>query len=309
MMEGVEKKQSGLFGRILKFLLFFVGIVLGLCLFALWFLVKDTSGTWVILVLAIAAFVLGIVNQDGLELLMTDKQKRAWRDRRQREKQKVEEQQEEAKKKREDKKTISARVRAEKLLQTDAKAKYLENFKARSGKAPIEITILGGLGWESKAGTASLLSFDKTNVYVGNPTSLTDDVISMEQFRNIEISGPGKVSSDAGVMGGGFGLEGALKGAAAAAVINLLTSSSTTKTFIRVEFESSELVAITSQMEPQQARLYFSGLFVEVNSLRHAPSNNPSLADELVKLMDLRNSGLLSEEELLLAKKKLLGNK
>jgi hypothetical protein len=41
---------------------------------------------------------------------------------------------------------------------------------------------------------------------------------------------------------------------------------------------------------------------------RSAGSSSPSLADELQKLVDLRNSGALTEEEFQAAKKQLLGS-
>ena len=63
-------------------------------------------------------------------------------------------------------------------------------------------------------------------------------------------------------MGGGFGIEGFLIGAAAASVLNVLTSRKTTKTLVHVECENSEIFLLIATMEPDETRIYLSPLFV-----------------------------------------------
>jgi hypothetical protein len=56
---------------------------------------------------------------------------------------------------------------------------------------------------------------------------------------DLEFSGPGKVTTGGGFIGGGFGLSGAAKGMIAASVLNALTTKTKIHTMIRCECSSS----------------------------------------------------------------------
>jgi hypothetical protein len=142
---------------------------------------------------------------------------------------------------------------------------FIQSVTVRSVCKPLEVVILGGTGWNEKKNTKFLLSMDASNIYMSDINTLTDVQISVAELREIDISGPGKVSGDAGVIGGGFGMEGAAKGIAIATVINLLTSYSNTKTIIRLTFQRSEIVMLTSQIEPNDARILLSPLFLKIS--------------------------------------------
>jgi hypothetical protein len=184
---------------------------------------------------------------------------------------------------------------------------FIESAKRRVTSAPLEVIVLGGAGWESEKGNKFLLSLDDKYVYMSDLQKLTDTMIDIDHLIEMEISGPGKVSSDAGVMGGGFGAEGALKGIAIATVINILTSHSSTKTFIRLSMRDTELVMLTSKMEPDQAKLMLSPIAVRIRK-KSQPAALSSVTAELQKLHDLKVSGVISDDEFARLKENLIRN-
>jgi hypothetical protein len=191
-------------------------------------------------------------------------------------------------------------------LDLENKRGFVESFKKRSNKEPFEFVVLGGSGWEYLKGEKHIISIDADKIRIGNLTTLIEMDISISDIVDIEISGPGTVTSDAGISGGGFGLEGALKGIAIATVVNLLTTHRSTKTIIRIGYKKSEIVFITSKIEPEQARLYFSSIFAQIKSGINATEQSISISSELMKLVELKNLGLLTEDEFNQAKAKIL---
>ncbi len=203
-----------------------------------------------------------------------------------------------------DKKAIEAEEARKATVKRNS---FIESVKHRVTSAPLEVIVLGGSGWESEKGNKFLLSLDDKYVYMSDLQKLRDTMIDIDQLIEMEISGPGKVSSDAGVMGGGFGAEGALKGIAIATVINILTSHSSTKTFIRLSMRDTELVMLTSKMEPDQAKLMLSPIGVRIRK-KSQPAALPSVTAELQKLHDLKVSGVISDEEFSRLKENLIRN-
>lgn len=191
-------------------------------------------------------------------------------------------------------------------LKAEKKKEFIEDFRKRSTREPFEFVVLGGSGWEQLTGEKHIISIDAEKIYIGNLSTLNETAIPIDDVIDLDISGPGKVTSDAGISGGGFGVEGALKGIAIATVVNLLTTHSSTKTIIRIGYQKSEIAFITSQMDLEQARLYFSGVFVRIKSRSNANENPISISGELMKLSELKNSGALTDNEFIQAKAKIL---
>lgn len=191
-----------------------------------------------------------------------------------------------------------------KLVET--KSAYLASLKARVAHEPLEVVVLGGKGWETKKGVAHLVFVTEDVVFITDPESKEEVVIPMAEFTAIEISGPGKVSGDAGVAGGGFGLEGALQGIALATALNILTSHSTTKTVIRLETHKSELIMLSSKIEPEPARILFSSIFLRTRNASRM-SVAESIPDQILKLHGLMEDGVITDEEFSRAKSKLIG--
>ena len=64
------------------------------------------------------------------------------------------------------------------------------------------------------------------------------EILAVSPYSDVEdvdIGGPGLVSSGGGFAGGGFGLTGAVEGMAIASVLNGLTSRTSIKTILRVQ--------------------------------------------------------------------------
>ncbi len=96
-------------------------------------------------------------------------------------------------------------------------------------------------------------------------------------------------------MGGGFGVDGFLVGAAAATVLNILTSHKTTKTLVHVKSEKSEIFLLISTMEPDETRIYLSPLFVSLKSKSNTGASG--IVEEIEKLAKLLADGLITGEE------------
>lgn len=187
----------------------------------------------------------------------------------------------------------------------DLKKAYVQSVTAKSTCKPLEVVILGGAGWENKKNSKFLLSMDQSNIYMSDPVLMQDTAVAIGMLSEIDISGPGKVTTSAGVVGGGFGAEGAIKGIAVATVINLLTTYSNTKTFIRLGFSDSEIVMLTSQIEPDAARILLSPLFLKINR-KQPETKSLGLSDELQKLHELKKSGAITDQEFDKLKVKLI---
>lgn len=134
----------------------------------------------------------------------------------------------------------------------------------RSTITPFEATVLGGSGWEQKSGQALLFSMDSNSFYLTDINARLDFPVPIDGVVDIEIGGLGAQKSSAGVMGGGFGLQGAATGIAIASAINLLTTRSSVNTLIRLSTSTSEVFLHTSAVDPGTARMQLSALFLKV---------------------------------------------
>jgi hypothetical protein len=103
---------------------------------------------------------------------------------------------------------------------------------------------------------------------LSSPIGQVEVRIPFGNLRAIEITGPGTITTNAGIVGGGFGLEGALKGMLVASVINTMTSKTTTNTFVRIASKGSEVHLHITARDTRQLRLDLSPAFVAIESLR-----------------------------------------
>lgn len=133
--------------------------------------------------------------------------------------------------------------------------------------------------------------------------------IDIKEVVKIDISGPGTVTTNAGLVGGGFGFEGAVWGIAAASVINALTTTSTTNTFLTIATRRSSLTIHTSQYDTEALRMRLSSIIAAAESRANLPaeSTNADIPGKIKQLGELKAQGLLSEEEFTIAKMKILG--
>jgi hypothetical protein len=198
----------------------------------------------------------------------------------------------------------------ERRVRLELFAKKQNDFKIQSlsycENGTFTATYLGGSGNNYHRHNKVIIGQGKECIYIGNVAELEHKNISFKDLSLIEISGEGTVTTNAGVIGGGFGLEGAIEGAIAAGVINKVTSKMSTNTFIRIMTNDSEMYFHTSEREPAQLQMFFSKAFVALNSSKTKGMSHQSISDELVKLHSLFKDGVLTQDEFDSAKKNLL---
>lgn len=139
--------------------------------------------------------------------------------------------------------------------------------------------------------------------------------VPYSQIEDVEIGGPGLVKTGGGFVGGGFGAAGAVEGMAIAAVLNTLTTRTSIKTVIRIQGTSCELFLLDTKLTPEQLRIAMSRSLGAIRSARatqaagvtqYALGAAPSPVQELAKLAEMLERGLVTREEFDLMKAKLL---
>lgn len=136
------------------------------------------------------------------------------------------------------------------------------------------------------------------------------------QVEDVEIGGPGLVKTGGGFTGGGFGARGAIEGMAVAAVLNALTTRTSITTIVRIQGTGCELFLLHTRLTPEQLRITMSHPLGAIRSARaakvaggirpQAPAVSRSPVEELAKLADMLEKGLLTREEFDLMKRELL---
>jgi len=130
--------------------------------------------------------------------------------------------------------------------------------------------------------------------------------ISYAELTNLSIQGPGKVREGGGFIGGGFGIEGFVIGAATASVLNSLTTRSRIETLIGLQLGAKELVFLCTTVEPGVLELQLSRLRGFLRASGGSPAPAGDLATQLTKLADLVERGFLERGEYDELKRRLL---
>jgi hypothetical protein len=181
-----------------------------------------------------------------------------------------------------------------------------------------ELVYLGGYVPESPitAGERCDVRFAEARllVFASRRADVLADV-PYSQVEDIEIGGPGLVRSGGGFTGGGFGL-GAIEGMAIAAALNAMTTRTSIKTVMRIQGTSSELFLLHTRLTPEQLRIEMSRTLGVIRAARADETAKPAFearpvpqspVEELAKLADMLEKGLLTREEFDLMKAKILG--
>jgi hypothetical protein len=193
---------------------------------------------------------------------------------------------------------------------------------------------LGGYGHALVIQQAYDLLFDKTRIVValqGSRIGLDPSVLAahgllaetseervpvleipLEHVTGFEIGGPGAVTTGAGVFGGGFGLEGFLKGAAVATLLNALTTRTKIRTVFRIEAAGGEATFFYSRETPEELRITLAPVFTDLRkrAVPSSPASEPPTTSDpverLAQLAALLDRGLLTRDEFDRAKTRLL---
>ncbi len=197
-------------------------------------------------------------------------------------------------------------VQAENQLAFEAKRdEFIQRFAKNSEIKILPVTYLGGSGFDGNAGEHYLFCKKEGAIALADTTGLKEYRFKIEELQAIEITGPGTQTTNAGLVGGGFGIEGMLKGMVVASVLNTITSKSNTNTFIKFLFLDKEVYFHLDCIEPAELRMALSSIFVQLENSRRKV-NNSSVSDELVKLHSLLKNGVLTQDEFDTAKRNLL---
>jgi hypothetical protein len=141
--------------------------------------------------------------------------------------------------------------------------------------------------------------------------------VPYSEIEDVEIGGPGLVKTGGGFVGGGFGAKGAIEGMAIAAVLNALTTRTSITTIVRIQATGCELFLLHTRVTPEQLRIELSRPLGAIRSarvtgvagaVRHQTPVRPAApVEELAKLAEMLEKGLLTREEFDLMKAKVLG--
>lgn len=125
---------------------------------------------------------------------------------------------------------------------------------------------LGGSGYSIEAGTVCHLLFSAEGITI---QALRDEPfkVPMLELCSVEISGPGTVVRGGGIIGGGFGVDGAIEGIAVATLLNALTTKTKIHTFLLVITNVGEFHLHYSGMEPSALRIALSHTFTALRRL------------------------------------------
>jgi hypothetical protein len=175
------------------------------------------------------------------------------------------------------------------------------------------VTYLGGHGLALEAGKSYTAVFDRSDDFVVRTTAGLDVArIASSEITELAVSGPGAYRSGMSWMGGGFGLEGAVRGAVMAQVLTAVTSRRRVSTLVRVGTRSCVAVFEHGTSEPAQLALKLSRQIQEADRrLQNATTvppqpEGPDLVGSLAKLAELHAAGALSDDEFAAAKQRLL---
>lgn len=170
-------------------------------------------------------------------------------------------------------------------------------------------TYAGGSGYRLEEGLSYDLIFTTETLRFLQAGDLLDTVVTLDALRDVTVTGKGEVTSGTSFFGGGFGIEGAVKGMAIARALNALTLRTHMDTSLRIQTNDGELFFHSGDATPERLRIELSPViarFAANGPDSEVPGTPSSLAEDLEKLGRLRNEGVLTEDEFIAAKKRLI---
>lgn len=193
--------------------------------------------------------------------------------------------------------------------QDDAVPVFLSDRKlARAGRGYVVLT---APGYPFREGTSVQLSLDNDAAHLVESESRVAITIAFERVTGVETGGPGVTASGGGFAGGGFGVAGFVLGAAAAAVLNRVTTRYSVQTVLRISTLDGELNLVTDEITPDALDIELAPVRVGARAAaRPNPVSEPGgddVLDRLERLAKLREQGALSQQEFDIQKQRVLG--
>jgi hypothetical protein len=140
---------------------------------------------------------------------------------------------------------------------------------------------------------------------MGIPAARATITIPFADLRGVDVGGAGEVVEGGGFVGGGFGVEGFLQGAATASLLNRLTTKKSLQTILRLTTAEQEINLFTSDVSPSSLDLALAAARLAIAD-RAAQPSSPDVVGQLERLAKLRDAGVLSGDEFETQKTKLL---
>lgn len=178
-------------------------------------------------------------------------------------------------------------------------------------------TFLGGYGMdiEIQPRAEAEVLFTRAGVWM-LPTGKTQPFLHRPyaKMRALELSG-GASRTGGGYVGGGFGTTAAVEGMAIAAALNSLTTKIRKYTAMRIEATDAELFFFKAEVLPKELeirlaepRAHIRTAAAQGSATVPSPSISQSagFADQLIRLAELVEKGLLTDDEFATAKARLL---
>jgi hypothetical protein len=174
----------------------------------------------------------------------------------------------------------------------------------------------GGIGNPIPYGSVCSVVCTTANVMItAEGTDYSPFVHPLHDVVGFEAGGPGAVKTNAGVIGGGFGLEGAVEGMLIAAALNKLSTKTTVTTTANLETRSVTYKFVTNLYLPQQIGQMLAPINKLIYDMNHAARNKApgtesgnSPLEQLEQLAKLHQSGILSDEEYESTKARILAS-
>ena len=170
--------------------------------------------------------------------------------------------------------------------------------------------VLGGHGLGIPAGAEVEVDFLPESMRIrpgwasrGSRAAFTPVDVLYADVEEIEIGGPGARTTGGGFMGGGFGIQGAAEGMLIASALNMLTTKTKVDTLVCLRTSSAELFMHHTTETPDALRIRLSQVFnilrARAASTRRgvAGSASENVVEQLARLGDMLDRGLLSREE------------
>ncbi|OYT89175.1 MAG: hypothetical protein CFE46_01730 [Burkholderiales bacterium PBB6] len=131
--------------------------------------------------------------------------------------------------------------------------------------------------------------------------------IAWDDLLGIDATGVGKSTRNAGIVGGGLGVEGAATGIIVASALNAISTRTSLDSWLTLRTATNEVVLSVLQSDPREVRGMLARAFAVVGAKSVAkPEGTNGLAAELSVLSKLHADGALTEAEFNSAKAKLL---
>jgi hypothetical protein len=173
--------------------------------------------------------------------------------------------------------------------------------------------VLGGAGLPPRVGETWNVVFTQTEMRLVD-AELHETTVPYDEVTAIEIGGPGATRTGGGFFGGGFGLQGAAEGMLVASALNLLTTRTSIDTILCLQTKTAELFLLNHDETPNALRMRLSPVLTILRQREQAraeplprPDAPATVVDQLAKLSELLDRGLIDEDEFRKLKGQILG--